>query len=285
MDASKSFNEGWNPESNYECLAGRTKKIILGFGGYFFSDKAGDGDLKTINAMLSASFGIWFSEYFFAAIGAAGGIGHKSIDFNKLKFMSQWNGSSFNTTLPDDLDNIQNSINYYDFNIGTFLQHLPKKFTISIGISLHHLISNYKGFLGTDEEIPKKINFDIWIDKKFRALMMEFAGYGTLYLDNDFYELIIGASINNLFILQVRNYPNPTKATDLGTMNVQCGLYLRLLPVRDIIPVIGLEKNNLKLTFSYDINMLEKYSSYPYKGGFEFSFFNKDPNRKSIEIP
>src|SRR5665647_945474 len=77
------------------------KGWLLGGGISFLYDRAGDGHLSIFNPNLTLSGGKYFNkEKQLITLGVTAGITIKTLDYLGLQFDNQYNGSSFDPTLP-----------------------------------------------------------------------------------------------------------------------------------------------------------------------------------------
>jgi len=113
----------------------------FGVGATFFNDKAGNGDLKTTSAIVHFAFTKAFDpdQNLTASVGFSGGFVNKSVDFAKLTFDNQWNGTSFDPSISSGENFIENSIYYYDLNAGILVNYkLTNEIHTFIGASLQY---------------------------------------------------------------------------------------------------------------------------------------------------
>ena len=232
------------------------KRGKLGIGGMFYNDRAGDGNLQNTTAMLYTSYSKGFNRYntFVGTIGIAIGLINKSVNASGLLFGSQWDGTSFDQSLPNNENFVKNSIFSIDFNFGALISYsVSEKFKLHIGSSLSHINKPKVSFFESDNRLEHKIII-----------------HGGLY-----YELNDELNITPGFFYSTQSN---TSEIVFGTnflygkkeLKLNCGIWYRYS--RDIIPLIGINYNQYNLSFSYDINISKLHPASNYSGGMEISF-------------
>ncbi|MFN8322156.1 MAG: PorP/SprF family type IX secretion system membrane protein [Chitinophagales bacterium] len=115
----------------------------FGFGGMFYSDRAGDGALTTFCGMASIAYHKAVDRYGRARIslGFQAGVVSKQIKMQNLIFESQLDNYGWNTSLFNGETNFSNkNILYGDFNLGLLWTHAPKEqFRYYVGAAVNHI--------------------------------------------------------------------------------------------------------------------------------------------------
>jgi type IX secretion system PorP/SprF family membrane protein len=129
----KKFDKGW----------------LLGGGISFLYDRAGDGNLSIFNPNLTMSAGKYFnSDKQLLTLGITAGISIKTLDMIGLQFDNQYNGSTFDPTLPTGETFSNNSVTYPNFTLGlNFRTKLKEKSTLDVGASTSNLHRPEQNFL------------------------------------------------------------------------------------------------------------------------------------------
>ncbi len=228
----------------------------LGIGGMFYNDRAGDGDLQSTTGMVYTSYSKGFNRYntFVGTIGIAIGLLNKSVNVSNLLFGNQWNGKSFNQSLPNNENFVNNSIFSIDFNFGALISYsVSENFKLQIGSSLSHINKPKVSFYKSDNRLEHKIII-----------------HGGLY-----YELNDELNITPGFFYSTQSNSNEIIfGTNLlygkKEFKLNCGIWYRYS--RDIIPLLGINYYQYNLSFSYDINISKLHPASNYSGGMEVSF-------------
>lgn len=253
----------------------KTVRDYIGLGGYVYSDKAGDAGLSTTSAMLSLSYRKKLSRSFYASLGIALGFGQRKIDFTKLTLLSQWNGSVFTNDIPADLDRVDDSFQYLDFNGGIVLtDSITENLVLSLGTSLSHINKPENSFLVNESFIPWKYNFHgelTWL-----ADTWGYTASGLVSNQDDFNQVMVSFLAEYFYSDRDIKYREPksilnNKRVEPPPLTLLGGIGIRTSPVRDVFPMIGLSVRDIQFILSYDINFIDKYARYQNQGGFEVS--------------
>lgn len=249
----------------------------LAFGGYVFSDVAGDGPLTTnglvINAALKKYLG-WGRDTLFVSIGFGLGGGQRKIDFNNLRFSSQWNGTNTTPSLPGFLENYNNNISYFDLNGGINVYYAPygKKYHLDAGISLMHINQPDISFAKENDKndlLPMKITFHSRITKRLDEFVT-LTGGGLFANQGNYNEMLFGVNVSQCLTL-TESAKIQLSSGDESNVGILYGLWFRMAPLRDIIPSVGLSAFGYNLLLSYDVPFFNSVHVSNYKGSFEIS--------------
>jgi type IX secretion system PorP/SprF family membrane protein len=139
----KKFQKGW----------------LLGGGVSFLYDKAGDGNLSIFNPNLTMNIGKYFNkEKQLLTLGITAGITVKSLDVLGLQFDNQYNGSTFDPSLPTGETFSNNNVSYANFTLGlNFRTKIKEKTTLDIGGTTSNLHQPNQNFLFfTSSKLPSR---------------------------------------------------------------------------------------------------------------------------------
>jgi type IX secretion system PorP/SprF family membrane protein len=139
----KKFQKGW----------------LLGGGVSFLYDRAGDGNLSIFNPNLTMNIGKYFNkEKQLLTIGITAGMTVKSLDVLGLQFDNQYNGSTFDPSLPTGETFSNNNVSYANFTLGlNFRTKIKEKTTLDIGGTTSNLHQPNQNFLFfTSSKLPSR---------------------------------------------------------------------------------------------------------------------------------
>lgn len=263
-----SFTKPYNTNSIYADAKWNNKALRkgnwFGVGIIAYNDMAGNGQMNTTRADIGLSYhkklNPFRTTYF--SVGFSGGIGQKSIDFNKLDFGSQWNGSEFDNNISNKEDYTGNSFIYFDMNAGAlFSMKISKNINFNTGASLFNVTKHKESFY--NDKSAKEMKFIIhaagFIQSE-RNFIVEPAVYFTK--QKDAMELTGGGNV----------------AFKVLKDAVYAGIWYRLSG--DITPVLGCYYKRIKVLVSYDYNISKLQPATNAKGGFEISLEYTMPCKK-----
>lgn len=236
----------------------------IGVGAHLYYDNAGYGDLKKVQGMFFGSYSQGFNSdnTLYGSLGIGIGVTNRSINPNGLIFADQWDGDAYKFNLgvtSADLPYLKNnSIFYPDFNLGLSVHHLVnEKWMYEAGGSISHINTPVESFYSGNSDAEKN-------------------KLGRKYIGH----LTVQHILSSRFLIKPEVYfiaHEGVQETIFGAnlifsaneLKLHGGLWHRL--GRDIMPVLGLEYNQMTVIFSYDINVSKQHIASNYKGGFEIS--------------
>lgn len=230
----------------------------LAAGLFLYNDVSGDGNLSNLSILGSVAYHLGLAENQYLSGGLQFGFSQKKLDWNNLLFGNQFDGTNFNTAIPNFEPYQGENINNFDINFGlVYKGRFSESFAMEAGVAMSHLTSPTETFLddqGNDlgSRIAAHGKFTINLDDNLALIP------AVLYQSQSgASELVFGAEIG--YFMRNPNFP----ATIYG------GAYLRNQDA--IIPTIGMDYKNFKFGFSYDVNTSGLDVASNGNGGFEVS--------------
>jgi type IX secretion system PorP/SprF family membrane protein len=236
----------------------------LGLGGVLLRDVAGTGSLTSTKAYASIAY---HQELGLSSLITAGfnvGWANKRVDPAKLTFPDQFDGKFFDGNRPSDAKNglVNTSVSYFDLQVGMNYAYFPTEdIYINAGYSIHHVNSPKETFFDdeTDDRIsPRHIAFLNGIFKLNDNVIINPNVYYTNQASAS--ELVLG--LNGAYNL-----------SEHGEKQIIAGLYYRYQDA--VIPMIGLEINNMRFTFSYDVTTSSLKNFNHSLGAAEFNLLKR----------
>ena len=133
----------------------------LGIGGVILSDVAGSGGLRSTKVYGSLAYHQQLGNSSLLSAGFNLGWANKRIDATKLSFPDQFDGKFFDNTLPSSVILTNNSVSYFDMQVGLNYAYFPtEEIYINGGYSIHHVNGPQETFLA-DRLIVAKFRCDI----------------------------------------------------------------------------------------------------------------------------
>ena len=235
----------------------------LGVGGLLLSDVAGSGSLRSTKIYGSVAYHQMLGFSSLLSAGFNVGWANKRIDGSRLKYPDQFDGKFFDNKLPTSVVLNRQSVSYLDIQVGMNYAYFPgENVYINAGYSIHHVNRPKETFFSDDAELSqipmRHIGFLNAILKVHPNWIVNPNAYFTTQAKAK--ELVLGLNANyNL--------------GGIGEKQLMVGAYYRFGDA--IVPMVGLEIGNIRLTFSYDVTMsnLNKFNSY--RGAQEFGLMKK----------
>jgi len=259
----------------------RTLKHDLFGGGIVINrDQAGDSKFGSTQANLSLSYirSISRENNQFISLGIQAGAAQRTIDYTELVFDNQWDGSSFNSAIPNNEHFLKENFIFFDVSAGAYWSYIhPPSHGFNAGIAVFHI------------NRPKQSLFDdnnIRLDRKFVAhasmqqeITSKFQLYpGVLVMQQGKYnEVDIGTLAKFIKVPNEVNY-----------LALSLGIYYRFADAFNLIA--GLDYKDISVGVSYDINTSNLVPASHSRGGIELSIIyilnkNKKTYVKKIPCP
>ena len=250
----------------------------LGLGAAFFSDKAGDGNLALNRFEVCAAYHLGMGEYTMLSIGGSAATVQRSVDFSRLTFDTQWDGTTFSQNMVNgELPGVKKT-NYFDVSAGLNLAWFPNENAyMKLGVAASHLNTPTESFYGQNTNLGIRPTGNV--DGLF------FLGSQVILNPSVYYTYQKGASellYGSLFSTVVGGRRNKT-ALVLGAYNRWN---------ESIIPVLGFEYSTLRIMSSYDITISQLAPYNNRSGAFEIALIwkgkfsrNSGTDRKVLSCP
>lgn len=234
----------------------------LGVGAVILRDEAGSGSLVSTKVYGSVAYHQMLGYSSLLSAGFNLGWANKRIDQSKLTFPDQFDGKFFDGSLPTGVQLTNNNISYFDMQVGLNYAYFPtENVYINAGYSIHHVNQPKETFFSgyTDYTIPMRhIGFLNGIFKINDRVIINPGAYYTTQAQSSEFVLGMNAAYN---------------LSGDGTKQIIAGVYYRWGDVA--IPSIGLEINNFRFTFSYDVTVSSLKNFNNSMGASEFNLLKK----------
>ena len=242
-----------------------------GIGGTLYKDQAGSGNLSSTQGYLTAAYHQMLGNSSLLSLGFSGGIVNNQIDASKLVF-DNWdnNSQSFYTY---NGNHINTNTSYFDLNIGlNYAFFVSNSAYYNIGISAMHINKPTESFIVSpnsgNQKLPIRTNLFLNANYKIEDLWIL---NPNLYFSNSSNrnEILIGINAN-------RNLSGD------GIKQLIAGLYFRTNDA--LIPMIGYQLNDTKVTISYDVTTSALGTFNNGLGGYELSIIKNSSYKKDHPI-
>lgn len=244
----------------------------------FFSDRAGDGNMGLSQVQLSLSSAVPLSSRSVLSVGLQGGYSQRSVNYSKLIFPEQYNGTGYDPTSSTG-ENFGNGVFYHaDFAGGLLYAYNKKESKISAndqfkcfaGVSIYHFNRPRQSFLDNGERMYARQMIHANFEKGFKQTNVSILPSFMVALQGPSKEIIFGGMVK----YKLRN---DTKYTGfIRGSNLLLGAYYRNSDA--LIACFQMEFGNYGLGFSYDINTSPLHTASNFRGGFEIMLKFVTPN-------
>ncbi|GAO41327.1 PorP/SprF family type IX secretion system membrane protein [Flavihumibacter petaseus] len=237
----------------------------LGLGGVLLRDAAGSGNLTSTKLYGSIAYHQMLGYASLLTAGFNVGMSNKRIDPTKLKFPDQFNQATgfFDAGLPTNVVFTNTSITYMDIQAGLNYAYFPTdNLYINGGFSVHHLNRPKESFFtesGFDNRLAMRyIGFLSASIKLNDQVILNPMGYYTSQATAN--ELVLGGSANY-------NLSGDGEVQLIGGAFYRAG--------ESIIPLIGFQWKNFRMSFTYDVTTSSLAAYNNSRGAIEFSLLKQ----------
>jgi type IX secretion system PorP/SprF family membrane protein len=269
---------GWKKVKNRSGFFQRSTQNT-GAGIYCYRDVAGDGNMGVIKAGLSLSTTIPLNEKNTLSAGLTGAFGQYSINFQELKWASQYNGVKHDPNLSPGEDFSNNSfLNFgvgggmhWQFGKGEMYMRSNDEIKANLGIAGFHLNRPRYSFLGNSgERMYRKYIVSGGVLIGVKGTNLDIAPSFMFVTQGPSRELLVGS----LFKYNLKENSRYTGFIDASAFSL--GAFYRN---RDALIVTTLyEFGKYAIGISYDINTSRLYNASSHRGGMEITLRMASPN-------
>ncbi|MCC7303343.1 MAG: PorP/SprF family type IX secretion system membrane protein [Bacteroidia bacterium] len=251
----------------------KKKGSLLGGGLSFYSDRAGDINIRNNSIQLSASGVIMLSRRTKLGMGLQGGAGNHSADYSELLWGNQYTGTGqgYDPALPNNETGGTNSYWYPDFSAGVFYEYNNSEFSFS-GREMFFINAGATVFHVNTPDWSFSNSTDKLFMKYLGHLNMRYDFKGTAWgvLPSLLFQMQGPHQELNLGMLVRYRLNQATKITGFKSENaVYFGAYYRHKDA--VIPQFFFEMADYSIGISYDVNISSYRSASNMRGGFEIS--------------
>jgi type IX secretion system PorP/SprF family membrane protein len=214
----------------------------MGLGGVILRDVAGTGSLTSTQIYASIAYHQMLGLSSLLTAGFNVGWANKRINLSTLTFPDQFDGKFFDASLPSDAKNglVNTSTSFFDMQAGLNYAYFPtENIYINAGYSIQHVNRPKETFFAEDNSAKLDMRHIGFINGIFKM------SDNVIINPNVYYTTMARASELMFGMNAAYNLSGD------GSKQIVAGLYYRYGDA--VIPMVGLEINNVRFTFSYDV--------------------------------
>ena len=256
------------------------KTSWLAAGMNLFQDKAGDGNMKTMQANLSFGYHTQLNDKSVLGGALLAGFAGRSIDYSKLEWDEQYQNGTFNAGNSSGEAYLQgkNKFGYPDFGLGILYQFNKGQMystandmvVIHAGLALTHLNTPKYSYYSSDEKLYMKTvgHLDAMIGVKNTNLAI---APGLLYMKQGPSSEFLPGMYFRYMLREQSKFTGFVKGA-----SITFGTHLRVNDA--FIPSVQFEIAEYTVGISYDMNVSGLKSATSGRGGFEIALRYGNPN-------
>lgn len=240
-------------------LEDRFENGWLGIGGSIIKDVAGTGSLSKTGAYGSIAYHQMLGYNSLLSGGFSLGYVQKRIDITKLSFDNQWNGNFFDINIPANEPFAYSQVGYLDINMGlNYAYFASDNVYLNAGVSIMHVNRPKESFFSSSI-------IDNSLQRRYTAFANANIKIQNLWIINpNIYVSKMGGSWETVLGMNA----NRNLSGD-GYQQLIVGLYYRNHDA--LIPMIGYQVNDLKVTLNYDATISTLGNLNGTRGAYEIS--------------
>ena len=242
-----------------KLFANRFENGWVGVGASLFSDKAGSGSLTTTSGYASVAYHQMLGYNSLLSGGFSVGFATKRIDVSKLSFDNQWNGKFFDVAIPANEPFAYSQTSYFDLQMGlNYAYFASENVYFNAGVSVMHINLPRESFFD-----PSVSDNRLW--RRYTAFVNSNIKLQDLWIVNP---NIYVSKMGNAWETVVGFNANRDLSGD-GLQQLILGLYYRNKDA--IIPMVGFQVNDMRITVNYDATISSLGSQNGTRGAYELS--------------
>lgn len=245
----------------------------------FFSDKAGDGGMGSTQVNLSLATFVPTGRRSSLSVGLQGSFVQRKVDYNKLLFPNQFDGSSYDPTMSNMENPAAQNFIYPDLGAGILWSYgfnersiaANNEFRANLGVSMYHITEpEQKYWVGTDDRLNPKFNIHGDFLIGIRNSNVAIAPSYLISIQRPSNEILVGTYLKYYFKEDSR-YTGYIKRSALSLG----GFYRNA----DAFILAGMvEFNSYAIGASYDLNLSKLTQASTGRGGVEIFLRFVTPN-------
>lgn len=146
-----------------KVLQKQIKTGTLGMGLSVYQDKAGTGDLASLNAGLAASYALEVYDDIHLSVGVQGAYGQYSVNTNNFTWGTQWTGVGYDQALNSYETGYVNSNSFFDLSAGVYCHgRLGDYIDLEGGFSIQHITAQDVSLAGLNDRLYRNITVSLF---------------------------------------------------------------------------------------------------------------------------
>jgi len=261
-----------------QLFSDRFDNAWVGVGAALLQDVAGSGSLTSTRAYASLAYHQLLGYSGLLSAGFNVGFSQKRIDLSKLTFNSQWNGKFFDITIPSGEPFSYSSASYFSLQAGiNYTWFVSDNLFLNAGLSVSNINRPNETFFN-------KNNANTRVNPRYTFFANASYKVADVWILNpNFYYSSMSSAKEIVFggILQ-----RDLSAERNGDIQLLAGAYYRVSDA--IIPMIGFDIKNVKITFNYDATFSSLKTYNQTLGAYEVSIVKNGlykGKEKNIKCP
>lgn len=244
-------------------LKEKIKTGRLGVGLSFYHDKAGAGDMSSLNAGLAASYGIEIADDIHLSVGAQGAYGQYSINTANFSWGTQWTGQGYDQTLYSYEPGYADVNAFFDLSAGVYVYgSLGDHIDLKGGFSVLHITGQDVSMAGLEDRLYRNITFSLFPEIRIPYQRFGFVPGVMAFFQGPNKELMIGTDVK-YYIKESSHYTGYYEE-----ISASLGSFWRAGDA--FVVTAGFNYSGITAGVAYDFNYSKLSLASNWMGGYEF---------------
>ncbi len=250
----------------------KRKGNYIGAGVTLFNDKVGMAKFTTNQLNADVAYHVFFDRHNSLSAGIKAGFFERHINPADLKWDKQYNGKTYDASLPNGENMVLQSYGKFDLGAGLLYSYnnTSNGLKLQAGVSMAHITKPKNSFYLLDPTTHYKYTGHFHLQYKLEdqnlvlmpaALYVKQGGHSEIVAGSNF-KFILGEETRDKVILNTFT---------LISSSIQFGAFYRFKDAIIFTSAIEYRKN-MQFGVSYDVNVSRLTAASKYRGGLEFSF-------------
>lgn len=262
----------WEKADPKRSMIFKKSKGRMAGGITIYNDKAGDSKMGTLSTNLTYAMFFPLNKNARLSLGLQGGLVQRKMDDSKLIYNAQYNGYTYDATLPSGETYSRNSFMYGDLGSGIAYTYSREERSIAandqinanIGLGVFHLTRPNQNFTnGSSDRLFMKYVFHGNLIFGIPNTLVGIAPSWLVQVQGAAKEITAGTMFK-YYIKDDSKYTGFLKRSSVGV-----GVYYRTGDA--IVTSVLIETGKFALGLSYDVNSSQLANASNGKGGFEIT--------------
>lgn len=235
----------------------------LGVGLSFYNDKAGAGKMSSLNAGLSASYGIEVYDDIYISVGAQGAYGQYSLNTDNFTWGTQWTGMGYDQSLYNFEPGYANVNAFFDLSAGVYAYgSLGDYIDVKGGFSVLHITAQDVSLSGFGEKLYRNFTLSLFPEIRIPYQRFGFVPGIMTFFQGPNKELMVGTDVK-YYIKESSHFTGYFEE-----ISASLGSFWRVGDA--VVITAGFNYSGITAGVAYDINYSSLNVASNWMGAYEF---------------
>ncbi len=252
-----------NFSADARILKEKIKTGRLGVGLSFYHDKAGAGNMSSLNAGLAASYGIEIFDDIHLSVGAQGAYGQYSINTANFTWGTQWTGQDYDQNLYSFEPGYADVNAFFDLSAGVYVYgSLGDHIDLKGGFSVLHITAQDVSMAGLEDRLYRNFTISLFPEIRIPYQRIGFVPGIMTFFQGPNREFMVGTDVK-YYIKESSHYTGYYEE-----VSASLGSFWRAGDA--IVITAGFNYSGISAGVAYDLNYSTLNAASNWMGAYEF---------------